>query len=248
MAAATRAFRRHLTWTLIAASLAAAILTGCDKQPDDDALAGELSQRARTWLGGIGRSGATLNCLPSDTVVKATGLDETDSSEVEACLVHVTTGDGLVVRVHNRTGVPVTVWPATRLGAPPTLQLPQTVQPDAVADVPLRDPHFNDFLRFQPELQLGVTTAIIGSLTGKARPFTVWTECAAHPDARCVIGRAVSLLGDEVVRIGRWTVPVKRVAELLTSLWDHEPLLRDFWDQATGPAGGRLTLVRASDA
>lgn len=244
MAATSRAFRRHLTWTLIAASLGAAILTGCNKQPDDDAVLSELSQRAGTWLGGIGLSGSTLKCPPSNTVVKATGFDGTDSSEVEACLARAESGSGLVVRVHNRTGVPVTVSPITASGLPATL-LPPTVQPDAKVDVPMPDPHFNDVLKFEPQLQLGVTTAIIGSLTGKARPYQEWTDCASHPDTRCVIGRAVSLLGDEVVKIGRWTVPVKRIAQLLTNLWDHAPLLRAFWDQVTGPAGGRLTLRQA---
>jgi hypothetical protein len=247
MAGITRAFRRHLTWTLIAATLAAAILTGCDEQPDNDQLAGELSQRAGTWLGGLGRS-ATLDCPPPSTVVKATGLDETDSTEVDGCLTVADASGGQVVRVHNRTGVPVTVQPPTRSGLPTGLQLPQTVQPGATANFSVRDPQPGDVLTFTPQLQLGVTTAIIGSLTGKARPYTAWTDCAAHPDAQCVIGRAVSLLGDDEVKIGRWTVPVKRIAELLTSLWGHLPLLRDFWGQATGPAGGRLTLVEASNA
>jgi hypothetical protein len=250
MAGIKRALRRRFVWTLVAAVLGAAILTGCngkDKQPNDDAVLSELSQPAGTWLGGIGRSAATLDCPPSDTVVKPTGFDGSDSSEVEACLIR-DAGGGLVVRVHNRTGVPVTVWPATRLGVPTTLQLSQTVQPNATVDVPVHDPHWNDVLKFEPQLQLGVTTAIIGSLTGMARPYQEWTDCAYHPDARCVIGRAVSLLGDDAVKIGRWTVPVKQIAELLTNLWDHAPLLRSFWDRATGPAGGRLTLVRASDA
>ncbi len=120
MAAATRGFRRHRTWTLIAATLAAAILTGCDKQPDNDELAGGLSQRARTRLGGLGRSAATLDCPPWNTVVKATGFDGTDSSEVEACLAR-DAGGGLVVQVHNRTGVPVTVWRVTVSGFPARL-------------------------------------------------------------------------------------------------------------------------------
>jgi hypothetical protein len=247
MAGITRAFRRRLVWTLVAAVLAAATLTGCDKQPDNEELAGELSQRAGTWLGGLGRSAETLDCPPSNTDVKATGFDGTDSSEVEACLVS-DAGGGLVVRVHNRTGVPVTVWPATRSGLPTGL-LPQTIQPNDTADVPVRDPQFNDVLKFEPQLQLGVTTAIIGSLTGMAQPSTEWTDCAANPDTQCVIGRAVSLLGDDEVKIGRWTVPVKRIAELLTSLWGQLPLLRDFWDQAGGgPAGGHLTLLEASNA
>ncbi len=27
------------------------------------------------------------------------------------------------------------------------------VQPDATADIPVRDPHFNDVLKFEPQLQ-----------------------------------------------------------------------------------------------
>jgi len=78
MAAAPRAFRRHLTWTLITAFLAAAILTGCNgdddppasapapppgatyepppttSPPSDATVLNELGRVSRSWLSGFG--------------------------------------------------------------------------------------------------------------------------------------------------------------------------------------------------
>jgi predicted small lipoprotein YifL len=81
MAGKHRALRRRLLWTVVAASLAAAILTGCgDKDP--------------------------LKCGESDLTVDVTGA----ADGVEACVLPADETGRRYLRLRNRSGMPVTVW------------------------------------------------------------------------------------------------------------------------------------------
>jgi outer membrane murein-binding lipoprotein Lpp len=258
MAAATRAFRRHLTRTLIAASLAATILAGCgDKQPGqvtgpppsqapgtvstasgpaEDTVLGDLGQKATAWLRGFGRSNPNLVCPDSRLGVTVTGSDYDLSNDLEACVLPADANGGSRLRVHNRTGVPVTVWGSSA-------ELAQTVQPDATGDVPLRNPQSGDDITFKPDRRAAVTMAVINSLKDRASasPVMEWAGCAAQPNFNCLAAKVTTLV-PKTVEVGHWTLPVQRIAQLLTELWKYAPLLRAFGDQAAGQDGGHLIL------
>jgi hypothetical protein len=240
MAAATRAFRRHLTWTLIAAVLGAAILTGCDKQPDDKALAGELSQHVQDWLDHVGDpSTAKPACDWTDAEVQTTTAGSTPASDALACLQPTGNGE-FSLRVRNLITVPITVW-----GKPAAW--PATVQPNQTLDVKLVNPVFGAAVNYTPDPQAGVTTAVLDWLGDKARPGVKWTSCVEQPEQHCLIDLAPSLLPKEV-KVGRWTVPAQQIAEVLATLWQQRSLMTSFADHTTGHEGGSLTLIRKAAA
>jgi hypothetical protein len=86
--------------------------------------------------------------------------------------------------------------------------------------------------------------AVLGQLTDPDHGLS-WLRCAAQPNAHCLVGQAIKLLPSEVP-LGHWTVPARRIAEVLKTLWDYEPLAEAFWDHTTGKDGGTLTLSQAA--
>jgi len=205
MAGIKRAFRRRLVWTLVAASLAAAILTGCNDKDH-------------------------LSCPESDFAVDVTGA----SGDVEACVLPADATGWRHLRLRNRSDVPITVWGSSTL-------LPWPVQPDHTVDISLVNPQPDDVITFKPDLQAGVTSAVLDRLGDQGQPGTEWRNCATRPDQYCLAGLAADLL-PEKVEVGHATVPVKQIGRVAIDLWKHESLVEDLWRYASGQEVGTLTL------
>jgi hypothetical protein len=205
MAGIKRAFRRRLLWTLVAAALGAATLTGC---------------------------GDHLSCPESNLAV-----DVDSASGVEACVMPADANNWRHLRVRNRNGAPITVW------GPATL-LPWPVQPDHTVDISLVDPEPGDVITFKPDLEAGVTSAVLDRL-GSQSPAVEWRNCANRPDQYCLAGLAAELLPKKV-EIGHATVPVQQIGTLAIDLAKNQSLVNDLWRKASGQKVGTLTLRQAA--
>jgi hypothetical protein len=235
MAGIKRAFRRRLVWTLVAAVLAAATLTGCgdkDQQPDDDAVAGELTHLSTTWLAGFGApSTDDLGCQWSGFDVEATPSDD-----LEACMQP--TANGMSLRVRNQTGVPVTI------SGPGILRF-QPVDSHDTVDIPLAA-WYGDRFTYKPNVVTGVMTVLQDQLEDARAPEILkWLRCTVQDGIKCLADQAPELL-PEKVRIGDLTVPLQQIAKLLTNLWDHRDLVKAFVGPIIGQDGGTLTLRPAA--
>jgi hypothetical protein len=58
---------------------------------------------------------------------------------------------------------------------------------------------------------------------------------------QCLVGLAAEFLPDRI-SVGRWTLPVNRIGEVLTTVWENEDLIRAYWAQAGDRDGGYLRL------
>ena len=230
MAHIKRALQRRLLWTLVAAVLAAATLTGChgkDQQPTDDAVVGELTQLSTTRLAGFAAPSSTnLLCLWTGFHV-----DAAPSDDLEACLQP--NGNGMSLRVRNRTGVPVTI------SGPGIFSFP--VQPHATADISLTAWQDGLSFTYKPNLVAGVMTVVEDQIQDARAPQVLkWLRCTVQ-GIDCLAGQAAELL-PEKVRIGDLTVPLQQLAKLVTNVWEHRDLARAVVGHVTGEEGGTLTL------
>jgi len=253
MAGSKRAFRRRLVWTLVTAVLAAATLTGCggDKdqqpppappapqstgsQPDKATILEELGRISMSWLNGFGEpSTADLGCPRSGYEVVVTGAGAAD---LKACLQ--SRGNRWSLRVRNQTGVPITISGAGVIWV-------WTVQPNATADIPFTTWRVGNSLTYKPNVAAGVMMALNDQLKDKRTPQVMkWLQCPSQGFEDCLVSQAPEFL-PEKVRIGKVTVPVQQVAKLLTALWGQRDLARAFVGHATGEEGGTLTLRQAA--
>jgi hypothetical protein len=260
MAYIKRALRRRLLWTLLAATLAAAVLTGClgqdpppasepppPSQAQDPPPASAPSPQPTgsqpeeaTILQELGQISTTwLNgfAAPSATDL---GCPQTEfevavtgagAGDLEPCLFYA--GNQWSLRVRNRTGVPITV-------SGPDISL-WTVQPNSTVYIRLAgNPVFAKFT-FKPNVAAGVSMALLDKLNTRPVPKGLeWVQCAVQSDMGCLAKQAADLLGE--VKIGNTTIPVGRVASLLIELWQQRSLIKAFVGHEVGQEGGSLVV------
>jgi hypothetical protein len=128
---------------------------------------------------------------------------------------------------------------ADHVWGPATL-LPWPVQPDQTVDISLVNPQPGDVITSKPDLQAGVTSAILERLGGQSQPAE-WRNCANRPDQYCLAGLAAELLPKKV-EIGHATVPVQQIGTLAIDLAKNESLVKDLWRKVSGQEVGTLTL------
>jgi hypothetical protein len=255
MAYITRALRRRLLWTLVAAALGAATLTGCNDKPqpapasppaqgpvqeppstgsqsDTATVLAELRRISTSWLSEVGdRSTTVLGCPQTEFELAMTGAD---AGDLQACLLP--TGNQWILQVRNRTGVPITV-------SGPDILL-WTVPPNGTVDIHLARVHVFEEFKFMPNVAAGVSMALVDKLSHRpVFPGLEWLQCAAQQDTGCLAEKAAGLLGD--VRVADVNVPVGGIASLLIELYEQRSLINAFVGHATGQEGGSLIVQQA---
>jgi hypothetical protein len=246
--------RRRFPWTAVSLVLALA-LTGCfddepsnqdgrsappvTAEPDDQTLLLELYAGARQTLAEfLDPANRPLTCPGeyADTAIGVTSTSGGRSDDVRACL-RATPNRKYVLVVRNQDDVPLTIrgrW----------ISDVWSVKPNESIEIHLSDElQLGQWLSFEPNLYAGVATAVTEYLQDKRSSGVKWARCAELVTAQCVAGGLADLL-PETVEVGRFRVPVGRVASVLTMLWEYKPMLDTWRQQSSGTSGGRLTILR----
>jgi hypothetical protein len=223
------------------------ILAGCPPQedppasssePDDQTLLQELYAGAKQSLDEF--VNPDLKPLPcpgeyTDTAIRVTSGSGAPTDDILACL-RQDTGRRFVLVVRNQADVPLTlrgrlitdVW---------------TVKPNKVLEIDLANVRFGQWLRFEPNLYAGIATAVTNYLQDKAQPAAKWRRCVDEGiNAKCVADGLSDLLPEQV-RVGRFEVPIAKIAEVLLALMEYKPLVDAWQQQAAGTATGRLMIA-----
>jgi hypothetical protein len=172
-----------------------------------------------------------LRCPESDLTVDVDG-----ASGVEACVTPANASNWGHLKVRNGTGAPITVWgPSTRL--------PWMVQTGDTVDITLVDPQPGDVITFKPDLQAGVTSAVLDSLGG-LNPTVEWRNCTKKPTQYCLAGLAAKLL-PEKVEIRHATVPVQELGKMAITVAENQQLASNLLRSTGSQEVGTLTLRQA---
>jgi hypothetical protein len=97
---------------------------------------------------------------------------------------------------------------------------------------------------FRPQLQPAVTAAVFNFALGKlvkTPPAVAWRPCLQSLTPNCLIDALVKLL-PQYVDIGRYHVPVKEIAGVMSQIWGYLPLLNAWRAQQAGTSTGHLTI------
>jgi len=192
-----------------------------------------IESGAQQWLSGFAEL-TPLTCPPGSNAV----ITSTDAS-VQACVVGG--AQQFVVRVQNRTTVPMSVWGSDVLH-------PFTVLPQATLDLAITNPQFGQYLSFQADAVAGLTSVVVQQVQDELDEARVpgygWVTCAVRPDPDCLVSAIADLLPDEVVIRG-YRIPVGLLGQGLSLAYQNRALLASFAGDFAGRPPGQLTLTPA---
>jgi hypothetical protein len=183
------------------------------------------------WLSGLnGPAARPLNCpyIATDSILTSS------NGSARGCLQH--TSAGFYILIENLSSLPLTIQG--------TGFYSWTLPPGQKLDIKFfGTPPYRTYFTFQPQLEPAVTAAVANYVVGKLfkPPPTEWGACFKSLTPNCLVKAFIALL-PEYVDIGRYHLPVKNIASVLSQIWSYKPLYDAWQAQQAGISTGRLTV------
>jgi hypothetical protein len=201
-------------------------------EPSSSTLVQTIGDGVANWFSGLsGPSARPLNCpgmAPDGIVIASNG-------NARGCLRR--TPDGLHILMENLSSLPLTIQGAGIYS--------WTLPPGQKQDIRFsRLPKYRDYFTFKPQLESAVTAAVANYVVGKlvrTPPAVQWRPCFESLTTNCLVKAFVALL-PSYVDIGRYHVPVKKIAGVLSQIWSYKPIYDAWQAQRAGTSIGRLTI------
>jgi hypothetical protein len=199
--------------------------------PNSRTLVQTIGDEVAHWFSGLNGPGAQpLNCpdVATDSIVTSS------NGSARGCLQ--STSAGFYVLIENLSSLPLTIQGAGIYS--------WTLPPGQTQEIKLANtPPYRSYYTFKPELESAVTAAVANYAVGKLfkPPPTKWGTCFELLTTSCLVKAFIALL-PEYVDIGRYHVPVKNIAGVLSQIWSYKPLYDAWQSQQAGTSTGRLTI------